>query len=251
MKNEQSFAEEIADSYVRMGWEVEDPEEALPLLRFRPDILLRRGDQHLVIEIKKPGVASERSISEMRKIVEAQPNWRLEVKLLPPRREHPTYRSADAEAWDRLELANELVDAGRYSDAFLLIWVVIEASLHRLSSSSDEEQRPRAISELFRSAYEAGGISDPELRQLQRGLELRNQTVHGYAPQFADGDARLFLSLARALTERAGAAKESQKVVYVFQCSNNTKRYGATHRKQEPTSRQLDVAAENGIFTAK
>ena len=119
---------------------------------------------------------SERSISEMRKIVEAQPNWRLEVKLLPPRREHPTYRSADAEAWDRLELANELVEAGRYSDAFLLIWVVIEASLHRLSSSSDEEQRPRAISELFRSAYEAGGISDPELRQLQRGLELRNQT---------------------------------------------------------------------------
>ena len=61
MKNEQSFAEEIADSYVRMGWEVEDPEEALPLLRFRPDILLRRGDQHLVIEIKKPGVASSAS----------------------------------------------------------------------------------------------------------------------------------------------------------------------------------------------
>jgi uncharacterized protein YutE (UPF0331/DUF86 family) len=209
MRPEEEFAAELAESYVRKGWEVERPEEASSFLQFQPDLLLRCGDRYLVIEIKRPGVASEPSIAAMRKIVEERPNWRLEVKLLPPRKEQTSYKIAEMEAASRLDLSNTLIEADRYSDAFVMVWIVIEAALRRICLADDEDQRPKPIPDLFRSAYEAGVISDPELRELQRGLELRNRVVHGYSIDIAEVDVRSFLSLARVLTERAEKTRPS------------------------------------------
>jgi uncharacterized protein YutE (UPF0331/DUF86 family) len=203
MRPEDEFAAELAESYVRKGWEVERPEEASSFLRFLPDLLLRRGDQYLVIEIKRPGVASEPSIAAMRKIVEERPNWRLEVKLLPPGKEHASYKIAEMEIASRLALANTLIEADRYSDAFIMVWIVIEAALRRICLADEEAQRPKPMPDLFRITYEAGLISDRELRELQRGLELRNRVVHGYSIDISEVDARSFLSLARVLTERS------------------------------------------------
>jgi hypothetical protein len=42
MRPEEEFAAELAESYVRKGWEVERPEEASSFLRFQSDLLLRR-----------------------------------------------------------------------------------------------------------------------------------------------------------------------------------------------------------------
>jgi len=201
--NEQDFQAEIADLYVRKGWEVEDAEQASAFLPFRPDLVLRRGDEHLVVEIMRPGFPAEHTIPQMRKLVEVLPNWRLVVKLMPPERELPEYRIASSETPGRLELAESLVQARRYADALLICWVIIEANLRRLCAESIGAKPDTTIPDLLRIAYEEDVISDPELRQLQRGLQLRNRIVHGYEVGIADDDARSFLSLARALTDRA------------------------------------------------
>ena len=70
MSAEQEFAAEIAEDYVRKGWEVRSEEEALASVGFRPDLLLRRGDEYLVVEIERLGSAPNPKISELRKLVE-------------------------------------------------------------------------------------------------------------------------------------------------------------------------------------
>ena len=60
MSAEQEFATEIAEDYVRKGWEVRNSEEALASAGFRPDLLLRRGDEYLVVQIRRLGTLPNR-----------------------------------------------------------------------------------------------------------------------------------------------------------------------------------------------
>ncbi len=201
MSAEQEFATEIAEDYVHKGWEVRNSEEALASVGFSPDLLLRRGDEYLVVEIKRLGSAPEPKISDLRKLVEKQPNWRLEVKLLPLSKEHPMRIIAETETPKRLALIHALFGEHRYSEAVLIAWVVIEASLRKMLAEGASE-RPAAIPDMLRTAYEAERISDPELRQLQRALALRNVIVHGYTADIAENEAQCIVSLARSLAMR-------------------------------------------------
>ena len=201
MSAEQEFATEIAEDYVRKGWEVRNSEEALASAGFLPDLLLRRGDEYLVVQIKRLGTAPEPKISDLRKLVEKQPNWRLEVKLLPLSEEHPMRVIAVTETPKRLALIHTLFGEHRHSEAVLIAWVVIEASLRKMLAGGTGE-RPATIPDMLRTAYEAERISDPELRQLQRAQVLRNAVVHGYAADIAETEAQSILSLARSLAMR-------------------------------------------------
>ncbi len=192
MSAEQDFATEIA--------EVRNSEEALASVGFRPDLLLRRGDEYLVVEIKRLGAAPE-PIADLRKLVEKQPNWRLEVKLLPLSKEHPMHEIAETETPKRLSLIHALFGEHRYSEAVLIAWVVIEASLRKMLAAANDE-RPAAIPDMLRTAYEAERISGAELRQLQRALTLRNVIVHGYAADVDETEARSIVALASVLARR-------------------------------------------------
>lgn len=201
MSAEKEFATEIAEEYVRKGWEVRNSEEALASVGFSPDLLLRRGDEYLVVEIKRVGSAPEPKISDLRKLVEKQPNWRLEVKLLPLIKEHPMRVIAETETPERLALIHALFGEHRYSEAVLIAWVVIEASLRKMLAEANRE-RPAAISDMLRIAYEAERISDAELRQLQRAMALRNVIVHGYAADIDETEVGSIVALARDLSGR-------------------------------------------------
>ena len=202
MTVEQEFADEVAGDYIRNGWHVENPRQALPWIDFEPDLLLRRGDEYIVVEIKRPGMATERSIAQVRRAVERQPNWRLEVKLLPPHREIARHELATDEIPSRLALAQDLIGTGHPTSAVIMAWLVIETSLRRLFPNAAANGRPALIPELFRKAFEAERITDAELRQLQRGLELRNQVVHGFSVRLEDAEAKSVVALACTLADR-------------------------------------------------
>jgi hypothetical protein len=203
MSAEQEFAAEIAEDYVRKGWEVRNSEEALASVGFRPNLLLRRGEEYLVVEIKRLGSTPEPKISELRKLVERQPNWHLEVKLLPLNKEHPMQVIAETETPNRLRLIQGLFEERRYSEAVLLAWVVIETSLRKMLARSANGEAA-AIPDILRMAYEADFLSDPELRQLHRALTLRNVIVHGYAADIRESEVQPIMMLARALASRTG-----------------------------------------------
>jgi hypothetical protein len=206
MRMEQNLVEDLVGEYIQEGWRIENPEQALPLIHFQPDLLLRRGEKFLVVEVKRPGMSADRPVAELRKAVERQPNWRLEVKLLSPHKELATRELALAETPGRLALAEDLLRSGNYADAVMMAWLAIETSLRMTLSTGNGKTDPTSVPELFRTAFEAEKISDLELHQLQRGFALRNGIVHGFAVSIDAADARSIVDLARSLADRVGAA---------------------------------------------
>ena len=86
MTTEQEFTDTLVQEYSRAGWQVENSAIAAEELNFRPDIVLKRGDEILVIEVKRAGFVDKRAISRIKRKVEEKPNWHFELKLIPPSR---------------------------------------------------------------------------------------------------------------------------------------------------------------------
>jgi REase_AHJR-like len=92
MTIEQEFTDTLVEEYSRAGWQVEDPAIAAEQLDFRPDLVLKRGNETLVIEVIRAGFVSERAVSRIKRKVEEKPNWHFELKLIPPSREFKAER---------------------------------------------------------------------------------------------------------------------------------------------------------------
>jgi uncharacterized protein YutE (UPF0331/DUF86 family) len=90
------------------------------------------------------------------------------------------------------------------SEAFILTWTAVEAVLRDLVEGLDDA-RPEAPIDLLRRAYEQGTISDAEQRQLQRGLQVRNRLVHGFAVDEPQRSVEELMPLALGLVERVSA----------------------------------------------
>lgn len=202
MTLEAEFTAELAERYRSEGWEVQDPAEAESVLNFEPDLLLRRGDEHLVVEVKRVGFVSGRAVSVIRKQVEAIPNWQFELKLIPPDRMLRAARPVEKEIRDRIDVAQKLATEGFDSEAFILTWTAVEAVLRDLLDEA-ETDRSESIADLFRRAYEEGAITDAELRQLQRGFQVRNRLVHGFAVDEARRNVEELMPLTVDLMKRA------------------------------------------------
>jgi uncharacterized protein YutE (UPF0331/DUF86 family) len=204
---EEEFASELVAQYRSEGWELLKPDEALSHLSFEPDLFLRRGDEHLVVEVKRVGFASARAVAALRKEVAEHPNWHFELKLIPPTRAVKAHRPMDDEIRGRIGVAQDLISHGLNSEAFILTWTAVEAALRDLVEGSDDA-RPEAPIDLLRRAYEQGTISDAEQRQLQRGLQVRNRLVHGFAVDEPQRSVEELMPLALGLVERVSAVPQ-------------------------------------------
>jgi hypothetical protein len=197
--------EELIADYLRNGWQLNDPRDAEDTISFVPDILLKKGNDYLVIEVKAPGEAPERSVADMRKAVEQRPNWHFEVKIRPPRKLSPENEIAVPDLPSRLSLIEDLVKEGHQSEAALIAWVAIETSLRQILSQLMKKQPELGLPRLIQNAYEEDIISDTERRLIGHVQNLRSHIVHGFKTKIDQDDIRSILSLARSLAERAAS----------------------------------------------
>lgn len=88
---EKRLIQELAREYQDKGYEVAVEPEAkqLPaaLADFRPDLLVRRGEDVIVVEVKGRGSLGDPKLQELAKTVREQPGWRFELVLLKPKSE--------------------------------------------------------------------------------------------------------------------------------------------------------------------
>ncbi|GJD98669.1 MULTISPECIES: hypothetical protein [Methylobacterium] len=199
MSLEQIAVREVIEDYLDQGWQVGDPRAAQDVVGFLPDVVLRKGDRHLVIEVGQVGGLPRRSVSALRRAVEQHPDWRFEVKLVPSDAPAATDRVAVEEIRDRLDLADRLIADGHGDDALLLAWVAVEANLRRMLA----DDRDSAPGTLLRRAYDEDRISDRELRHLTDWRGLTNRIVHGFRTDTDAAKASALLGLARDLSDRA------------------------------------------------
>jgi hypothetical protein len=75
--------QELAQEYQDRGYQVtvgpEPGQLPEPLARFRPDLVARKSDDAVVVEVKPRGSLSDPELQKLAKIVREQPGWRFEL----------------------------------------------------------------------------------------------------------------------------------------------------------------------------
>ncbi len=210
---ERQRAREIAEEYRRRGYKViEEPsQEQLPdfLSGYHPDLLIRKGDEAIVVEVKsRASLAKETQVRELARLLRTQPAWNFELVVVG---EEDQLRTPEgARPFDRedilqgLEAAEKLLEA-RFSDAALLLaWSAAEATVRLLAAEEDIVLERLTPLYILKQAAMHGVISREEYHSLTKAMEYRNALVHGFKPiDFEPALVKDLISTAKRLLQSA------------------------------------------------
>ena len=185
---ERSRLLELVTEYRQKGYEVllsPKPEELPDFLRsYRPDMIVSRGEEKVVIEVKsRPSIASAQYLRGLAQAVEEHPGWRVELVMTNP--EDALYSAKvegslqEHEIRSQLPVARELT-VHHPESAILYAWSLAEATLRLLVNKEGLDlQRPEPLRLLKQLATE-GVISKAEYQSLMNAFGLRNAIAHGF-----------------------------------------------------------------------
>ena len=209
--------QEIAAEYEARGYEVlvEPSPEQLPefLVGFRPDLVARRPNDSVVVEVKvgTQTAASER-FRELAETIQRQPGWRFSLVVIDPRSDEvapPTQPLLDRqEIVDRLGRANELLKTGATDAAFLLMWISVEALLRHIATREGLPLERVPSSSLMKELFSLGLLSRSELEVAQRAFSVRNALVHGFATTRLDETSRELAQFAQKFLLKLDRSQE-------------------------------------------
>ena len=168
---------------------------------FQPDVLAFRGDEKLVVEIKRKSKDAEKQMQQISKLLQGRSGWNLRLIWLSPTSELVALPRQTRETIKaRIEEARALVSAIHVSAAMLLAWATFEAIARALSEASFN--RPQTPGRLIEVLAAEGTISPSEADLLRRLAQLRNRLIHGELTVTPDqGEVERFLDMLSDLSE--------------------------------------------------
>ena len=197
--SERQRLERIAEEYRSKGFYVlvEPSGSDLPpfLGKHHPDLIARRGDEQLVIEVKASrSDAGPDEVRELAESVKNEPGWRLVLIASSPAEELiPGERLSllsDTEVEQHLRQASLLLASGQREAALLLAWASIEGQL-RSQAKREEIPLPRPDTlTLLRQLVSLGLIDREQHTLLSKAFRARSAVAHGFKP---DGDLDLLI----------------------------------------------------------
>ena len=208
--SEYLLTHKTAEEYRGKGYEVvfEAPLDFLP--GFSADLLVRKGDDVRVIEVKsRSSLAADPKISELARLIDAKPGWSFELVLVsePEKLDSPEgARSFESERiLQRIEEAEKSLQAKLPEAAFLLAWSASEAVIRELLTaqgvSNTSITSPGYV--LDQGIYH-GVISRDDYDTLIRMRKYRNAIVHGFGmDDFSDAFVTDLIETIRHIMPRA------------------------------------------------
>ncbi|MBE9119406.1 hypothetical protein IQ269_00935 [Tychonema sp. LEGE 07199] len=182
---------QLAEEYRERGYEVSfHPNlEDLPdfLKTYRPDMIVRLGEESVVIAVKSRSSLNSSSTQYLRNLAQAvaeNPGWRFELVMTNP--EDAVYfpkaegSLQEDEIESGLQVARQLVAQQHLESALLYSWSLVEATL-RIVAKNEELSLPRLEPlYLVKKLATEGLISQSEYQLLMNMLSLRNAIAHGF-----------------------------------------------------------------------
>jgi hypothetical protein len=195
---ERHRLERIAEEYRSKGYDVlvepSGPDLPLFLRDQHPDLIARRGDERLVIEL-----AGQEPLRGLAERIGKEPGWRFVLiadspaeELLPGER---LSLLSDSEVEQHLRQGSSLLALGQREAALLLTWAAIESQLRSLAQREEIPlPRPDTLT-LLRQVVSLGLIDRDQHQLLMNAFRARSAVAHGFRPE---GDID---SIVRALFE--------------------------------------------------
>ncbi|MGH6914840.1 MAG: hypothetical protein ACREH3_14180, partial [Geminicoccales bacterium] len=181
--SEAELARRIAEDYRTKGYEVtlKPPSDLLPpsLAAYEPDLLARKGDETVVIEIRsRPTSRRQPPLEGLAKAVRALAGWRLELVLAEPDIAYPLPEStlpwSEREAGRALDEAERLLKAGHAEAALLMAWAGTEATLRLVAEREGIKSDRNEANFLLERLTTEGVLGQREYQTLRGALALRN-----------------------------------------------------------------------------
>jgi hypothetical protein len=105
---------------------------------YRPDLLVRRGDEAIIVEVKsRSSLAKDPRIRELARLLQTKPHWNFELvvvgeaeRLIAPEGARPFERD---DILRGIEAAERLLESGFSEAALLLAWSTSEATVRLLT----------------------------------------------------------------------------------------------------------------------
>ncbi len=203
---EYQLARETAEEYRRQGYDVsvDTPLDFLP--GFLADLVVRKGDQVKVIEVKRrASLAAKAQLDVLTRAIDSRPGWSFELllvaepeKIEPPEGARPFEH---ARVLERLDEAENLLSAGHAEPAFLLAWSACEAALRLLTAGQDiSAEGINTTAHTLEQAAFLGVISRDDYDELTALQKHRNAIVHGFSDEeFSEEPVRSLVEVVRAL----------------------------------------------------
>jgi uncharacterized protein YutE (UPF0331/DUF86 family) len=180
----------LAEEYRNKGYEVllhPNPEELPDFLRsYRPDMIVCRGEEAVVIEVKSRSSLSSSATQYLRslaQVVEQHPGWRFELVVANPDdiayspKAEGSFQEDEIKA--RLQVARQLAEQHPES-AILYSWALVEATLRLLAEKEELSLQRVDPAYLVKQLTTEGVISRSEYQLLMDALSLRNAVAHGF-----------------------------------------------------------------------
>jgi hypothetical protein len=188
---ERQRARAIAEEYRSKGYEVIEqpsPEQLSEFLAgYQPDILVQRGDEAIVVEVKfRSSLTKDPRITEMARLVQKEPHWNFELVLVGEEEQlnvpdgvRPFERDDIIQG---LEAAERLLAAEFLAAALLQAWSTLEATLRLLSQEEGFVLEGFTPLSVLTQATSNGVISRDDYSFLAKVMKYRNALAHGFKP---------------------------------------------------------------------
>jgi uncharacterized protein YutE (UPF0331/DUF86 family) len=180
----------LAEEYRDQGYDIlfhPNPEDLPDFLRnYRPDMIVSREDEVVVIEVKSRSSLNSSStqyLQSLAQAVEQHPGWRFELVMTNPGEAAYFTRAEgslqEQEIQSRLAVVSQLSENYPES-AILYSWSLVEATLRLVADKERLSLRRFDSLYLVKRLATEGVISQSEYQLLMNSLSLRNAVAHGF-----------------------------------------------------------------------
>jgi uncharacterized protein YutE (UPF0331/DUF86 family) len=180
----------LSESYRDQGYEVSlHPRlEDLPefLKSYRPDMIARRGDEAVVVEVKSRSdlnSSSSQYLRNLAQVVEQHSDWRFELVITNSEEHEYVFKSEGSlqehEIASQLQVAKALVRQHPES-AILYSWALTDATLRIITEKEGLSLQRLNTSYLIKQLVVEGIISRSDYQFLINAFSFRNAIAHGF-----------------------------------------------------------------------
>jgi hypothetical protein len=190
--NERQRIERVADEYRSKGYDVlvEPSGPDLPsfLGDHHPDLIARRGDERLIIELRPPSSKAEpQRFRDLAERIQKEPGWKLVLIAPAPDEDilpgEQLRLLSPTEVEQHLRYVSQLLGSGHQEAAILLAWAAVEGKLRELARHEEIPlPRPDTLT-LLRQLVSLGLVDPGQYRTLTDAYKARSAVAHGFRPQ--------------------------------------------------------------------
>ena len=187
-ESERQRVQKVGQVYRDKGYDVliEPQGDQLPdfLQAFRPDLIVHKSDEHIVVEVRmRRRVSDFPQVNELAKVVRNEADWRFQLFLMGPENsffvDGASPLTVEEISSKKKEVALFLQN-GHLEAAFLMGWSLVEAILRVLAVIEGIEGETARPDYLLKQMTFEGIIARETYHELKHSQKTRDAIAHGF-----------------------------------------------------------------------